>query len=218
MNFLKKRGLKLKKYKIFLIFLLGFFLIFGLVQNYPAPVIRPNKNETNRIIFVPGIKTWDFYLWGWKRDLPKKFPNAEIIFLDNLFYLHFQHEKIQKIVEQGTQILSDGKPTKIIAHSFGGILSRSMIDKSSNANITKFISMASPHKMTIFGVGGAKNFLKMPSTFPSNLKLKTFGGYLDPIVPTFWTSVDNENHKNIFSEHLGFLLFKKIRAKILEEI
>jgi hypothetical protein len=206
-------------------FWLKFFAILSITiffyvisHNFPIPKIEPDETETSRIIFVPGIKTWDFYLKGWKRDLPQKFPNAEIIFLDDIFYLHFQNDKTEKIVQNGVNILNDGKPTKIIAHSFGGILARAMIDRSENANIQELITMASPHKMEIFGVGSAKKFLLVPPSVSQKIKVKTFGGYFDLMVPAIWTRLNDSEHRIIFSEHLGFLLFKKIRAEILENV
>ncbi len=212
MSYLKKNWKKI---------ILSFFVLtfsYVISQNFPVPKIEPDETITSRIIFVPGIKTWDFYLTGWKRDLPQKFPNAEIVFLDDIFYLHFENEKTEEIIKNGVKILNDGKPTRIIAHSFGGILARGMIDRSPNANIEKFITMASPHQMKIFGVDSAKKFLQIPNLIPEKINTKTFGGYFDWMVPCVWTRLNNFDHQNILSEHLGFLLFKKIRAKILEEV
>ena len=169
-----------------------------------------------RIIFVPGIKTWNFYLRNWKKELPEKFPRDEIIFLDQIFYFHFEHKKIEKIVENGVKIISDGRPTKIIAHSFGGILAKTMIARAKNCRIEKLLTMASPHKMKIFGVRQAKNFLRTPEKISA--PTFTFGGFFDTVVPFFWTKTENSIHQNFWSGHLQFLLSQRIRKKILNEI
>jgi len=167
-----------------------------------------------RILFVPGIKTWKIYFKGWEKDLEKFFPNIEKIFFYD-FYLHFEHKKIEKIVEKGKKLLSDGKKTLIISHSFGGILAKTMINRCrKKAKIYKFITMASPHDMKIFGVNSAKKFLKTPLTV--SVPTKTFGGFLDLVVPFFWSHCKNsQKKKNFWCGHLSFLFYRKIRKKVL---
>jgi len=170
--------------------------------------------KTERIIFVPGIKTWNFYIKGWKKDLKKIFPEQEIIFLNDIFYFHWEKNKTKKIVDKGTKILQTPKKTIILAHSFGGILATKMISNLEDTSfIEKFITMATPHQMKIFGVKKAKESLKWTENINTNLY--TFGGYLDPVVPYFWTqSKNSKSHKNLWCEHLGFLLFPWVRKEI----
>ncbi len=167
-----------------------------------------------RILFVPGIKTWQWYLTGWKKDLVKTFPEAEIIFLDKPIYLHTQKKKCEQIVEQGVEILNDGIPTIVLAHSYGGILAKTMIGRAKSNKVKKLITMASPHTMKGFGVQSTKDFLKTPEKV--SVETITFGGFLDPVVPYKYTQTSNSQHKNIKCEHMAFLLSETIRKIILE--
>ncbi len=169
-----------------------------------------------RIIFIPGIKTYNFYLNGWRKDLATQFPKAEVIFLNDEFYMWWQMEKLEKIISKALNILKDGTPTIIIAHSFGGILAKTIIGRSPKANITKLTTMASPHTMSPLGIKKIKHKLNTPMTV--NVPSYTFGGYFDPIVPYRYTMLSNSKHQNLWCEHLGFLLFPWIRRKVTKEV
>lgn len=179
--------------------------------------IGENKDDFERIVFVPGITTPKFFLNRWKNDLNFYFPDKEIIFLDDKFYLYWQYEKMERIISEGVGILNDGKKTLIISHSFGGILSKNIIKRSERANIFAFISMASPHTMTAFGIGASRLNLKTPDIVDA--PTFSFGGYLDPIV-LFYNSdlVNSIIHNNYWVEHLAFLYKKEIRKKVLEAV
>ena len=167
-----------------------------------------------RIIFIPGIKTWQFYLKGWKKDLALNFLQTEILFQDQIFYLHFEHQKLKKIVENTVKIINDQKPTIILAHSFGGILAKTAIDQAKKNNVKKLITLATPHRMSKLGVGKAKKFLTTPLNV--NTETLTFGGNFDLIVPAKYTFTDNSIHQNFSCEHLGFMILPKIRKKIIQ--
>ncbi len=169
-----------------------------------------------RILFVPGIKTWQWYLSGWKKDLLRNFPNAEIVFLNKPIYLHTQKKKCDQIVENGVKILNDRKPTIVLSHSYGGLLAKTMIGRAKNAKVTKLVTMASPHTMNSFGVDSTRKFLKTPEFV--EVLTQTIGGFLDPVVPYKYTQTKNSKHQNIWCEHMGFLLAPWIRKKIIELI
>ena len=176
--------------------------------------------EFERIVFVPGINTPSFYLSRWKKDLRVNFPNKEVVFLDGNVYLYWQDNKTEEIVETGVKILNDGKATIIIAHSYGGVLAKTMIDRVDNANVVKLVTMASPHQMNGFGIDESKDFLKTPEKV--DVPTFSFGGYVDPIVlfPLSNTEdaedLENSNHQDLWSGHSGFLSNKEIRKKVLE--
>ncbi len=167
-----------------------------------------------RIIFVPGIKTYDFYLNGWRKDLAKNFSGIEAVFLNDIFYMWWQINKLEQIIDNGLALLNDGKPTLLLAHSFGGILAKTMIDRATTANITGLVTMCSPHHMNYLGVQRTKNKLKTPLTVP--VPTYTFGGYLDPVVPYKYTSFKDTPHTNLWCEHLSYLLLPNVRKKVIE--
>ena len=168
-----------------------------------------------RILFVVGIQSPKIYLNGWKKELPKLFPGAEIHYIDD-FYFHIEHQKIDAIVQKGVDILDDGKETILIAHSFGGMLGKTMIARAKNANIRLLCTLASPHDIDYAGVLEARTFLKTPKSV--EVPSLSFGGYFDPICPFWKTEMKGAQHENLSSDHLSFLLSPFIREQVAEEI
>jgi len=167
-----------------------------------------------RILFVPGINTPAVKLSGWEKELRQFFPKAEIIFLQS-WYLHWQHEEIEKLVQEGIHIVEDKKKTILLAHSFGGILSKAIIHRAKKANICGLITMASPHHMDSFGVKNASQKINAPRTV--SIPSVSFGGYFDPIVPFPKTVLSKKYHWNFSCEHLAFLFSSPIRKDVLKK-
>jgi len=168
-----------------------------------------------RILFVVGIQSPKMYLAGWESDFPRFFPEAEIHYIDD-FYLHLEYDKIEAITQKGVEILKDGKETIILAHSFGGILGKTMISRAENANVRLLCTLASPHEMRYAGLSKAKKFLKTPSKVP--VPCLSFGGYFDPICPFWKTQMVDAPHENLPCDHLSFLLSPWIRQQVAESI
>ena len=145
--------------------------------------------------------------------------------MDNMIYMHYQHQKLERIVEQGVTLLSQPQPTLVLAHSFGGILAKTMIQRLRDAglcdphndHIYKLVTMASPHTMNLFGVKAAKHALQTPQWI-ERLPTVTLGGYLDPVVFYRYTRMNQSTHYNFWSEHLSFLLFSRMRKRVLQEL
>lgn len=167
-----------------------------------------------KIIFIVGICNPKAFLRGWKKDLHTQFPKSKIILLSD-FYYHWQIEKMENMVQKGVQILEDGEPALIFAHSFGGILAKTIISRVKRHNVQKLIMMASPNQMNFFGCGRAKKMLRTPYKTP--VKTDTYGAFLDPIVPFFLTPITRQNHTNIWGEHLCFIFSKAIRKRIIKK-
>lgn len=216
MSFFKE--LTIKIFKKTIIVVVSLFVVYsaGLATGSGINTLNIDTDLLNfeRIFFVPGINTSASDLIRWKRDLTFNFPEKEIVFLDDTTYFYWQNEKTEKIVEKGVEILNDGKSTLIIAHSYGGVLVKSIIDRAENGNVVKLITMASPHKMTKFGIKESKDFLETPDEV--GVPTYSFGGYMDPIVLFPETDVKDSNHLDLWSGHTGFLFNKEIRKKVLE--
>jgi predicted alpha/beta hydrolase family esterase len=168
-----------------------------------------------RFIIICGIEYIKGSLNFWEKDLKKKFPKSEIILIKK-FYYHFQHKKIEKITKKLISTINDSKPTIIIGHSYGGILALAAINRAKKSNIKLLVTLGTPHTMKGFGLISSKKYIKTPEHI--NNKTLTYGGYLDYIVPFIFTKTSNNIHKNLISEHLGFVYSKKIRTKIIKDI
>lgn len=167
-----------------------------------------------RILFVPGISTPNFYLDRWRKDLEVNFPDKEIIFLSDIFYWYWQNDKTEAIVGKGVEILNDGHPTIVIAHSYGGVLAETMINRAENSQVVKLITMASPHQMNGFGIDESKDFLGTPDEVA--VPTYSFGGYLDPVVLFPLSNAVDSDHQDLWSWHSSFLFSKDIRKQVLE--
>lgn len=216
MKLLQKISLNFFK-KVFLIVVSLFvFYSVNLATGSGVNVLEIDVENLNfeRILFVPGINTSAGELVRWKRDLGFNFPDKEKVFLDDTVYFYWQTEKAEKIIEKGVSILNDGKSTLILAHSYGGVLAKSIIQKAEKGNVIKLITMATPHQMESFGLDKAKENLEIPEDVP--VETYSFGGYVDPIV--FFNNSDLENslHQDLWSSHNGFLFDKDVRRRVLE--
>ncbi len=216
MKFFQELTIKIFKKVVAVIVSLFIIYTVGLATGAGINILEIDTENLDfeRILFIPGVNTSAGELIRWKRDLSFNFPNKEIVFLDNIVYFYWQDDKTEKIVEKGVEVLNDEKSTLIIAHSYGGILSKSIIEKSENSNVVKLITMASPHNMDSFGLDNSKEFLETPEVV--NVPTYSFGGYVDPIVLFSKTDVEDSNHQDLWSGHSGFLFNKKVRKKVLE--
>jgi hypothetical protein len=180
--------------------------------------IDTSSLEFERILFVPGINTPNFYLNRWRADLKANFPDKEAVILSDNVYVYWQDDKTEAIVEKGVEILNDGRPTIVISHSYGGILAKTMIDRADNANVVKLVTMASPNQMNSFGIDNSKSFLGVPVEV--DVPTFSFGGYVDPVVLFPFSDIkdDDPNHLDLWSGHGGFLFSKDIRREVLESI
>ena len=200
------------------IFFVNYLVGFGVNQLD----IDTSNLEFERILFVPGINTPNFYLNRWRADLKANFPDKEAIVLSDNVYVYWQNDKIEAIVEKGVEILNDSKPTIIIAHSYGGVLAKTMIDRANSADVVELVTMASPHQMDSFGLDESKDFLGTP--IEVNVPTFSFGGYVDPVVLFPFSEVEdiggseNLNHQDLWSGHGGFLTNKDVRKKVLEYV
>lgn len=216
MTFFKKIISKIFGKIIIIIVSLFVIYIVGLATGSGINVLEIDTEtlDFERILFIPGINTSAAELVRWKRDLTFNFENKEIIFLDDFTYFYWQDEKTEKIVEKGVEILNDGKSTLVISHSYGGILAKSIINKSQNAKVVKLITMASPHQMNSFGIDNSKEFLETPEEV--DVPTYSFGGYADPIVLFPKSNVIDSQHEDLWSSHNGFLFNKDVRKRVLE--
>ena len=169
-----------------------------------------------KALFVPGIKSYPFYHWGWKKDFMNH-PEITDFKVRNDFYIYFQFKKCRTIVDSIKQDILTLKPDIVIAHSFGGILAKTAIAELENHSVQLFCSMSSPHKMKYHFVQKCMKFLGTPLELTNVPHLLSYGGTLDPIVFKHQSILPNATHKDLPVEHMAFLLSKTIRKQVLDD-
>ncbi|PID83555.1 hypothetical protein CSB11_00615 [Candidatus Campbellbacteria bacterium] len=182
--------------------------------------LKIKKDDFEKIIFIAGINHTSKRSAVWKKVLKEKFPNKELVFLDDVFYVYIEKNKIESIIKRALEELKDNKKTIIIAHSYGGILAKKIIQENSKQkrdNVVSLITLVSPHSYDLFGLKQVKKDLGVSKNIKNKkIKIFTFGGYFDMVVPFSKTSLRNSIHKNLKTYHMAFLLSKKIVNKVLE--
>ena len=153
-----------------------------------------------QIIFVIGILTGSSIESRWKSWLERIFPHDEIIMIGG-YYTYFDFNTMQKKVTEIEKLIESNKETILIGHSFGGIIINSALNKSKKNNVTRFISIFSPHSYTLFGMNKRKKLLGYSQIENKNITLKSFGAYFDHLVPFFSSKQKNSIHKNYFTDH-----------------
>lgn len=168
------------------------------------------------VLFVPGIKTYPFYLWGW-RKLLRTNSTIQLNKVRGDFYFHFQHKRCRNIIEAIKDDIISLKPNIVIAHSFGGILAKTAIAELMEHSVQVFCTMASPHGMQNLGVKSAKRKLQTPEAINTVPCLLSYGGTLDPIVLQKHSVLPGALHTKLPVEHMAFLLSATVRNKVLED-
>lgn len=155
-----------------------------------------------QIIFIAGIFTSINTLNRWNNWLKELFPEENIIVIGEN-YSYFNLEKMKLNVLKLSNLIDSNKETILIGHSFGGIIINSALNNSKNNNVQRVISIFSPHKINYFGMKRRKEFLGYSEIKNSKIKVKSFGAYIDHLVPFFLSKEGNENsnHKNYWSDH-----------------
>lgn len=170
-----------------------------------------------KILFIPGIFTPKWYLKYWKSEAEKL--NIEFIELENTRYSYFKINQMQERINEAIILLEKhhGENLTIVCHSFGGILINPIIQKSPKCKIKQIILLASPLQLNFFGMKKRKNILKYNPQLDYKTKIITYGGYIDFVVPFFFTKYKNEEHYNLFVEHFYFIFSKKFIRKNIQK-
>jgi len=164
-----------------------------------------------RIVFVPGIDMQSIKMQWWERDLQNAFPRVSVKIF-HAYYLHTQHRRVERYIEELTELLADGIPTVVLAHSFGGLLAKGAIHRlEGKTSIALLLTLASPHTMHDYGIAEAITALHIPQSVA--VPIITYGGTYDVIVPEKYTHCPGEReHHAIPYTHIGFLYNANARA------
>ena len=172
-----------------------------------------------RILIILGVfvSEWQMKtMWRmWRKELEEAFPGAEIIVLRD-FYLWWEQDKIDRIVAEGEKYLHDEVPTIILAHSCGGVIAKTLIERVHNNNVKALVTMCTPHTYDVLGIDITKKYMGIPETV--DVPTLTYGGYVDAIVPYKYSCMKGAPHKDFYADHAAFYLSKKIRGEVLDDL
>ena len=209
------------------------------------------KRDIGSIYFIAGILHPKIYSRRIKKSieselLPKKLNKVKITFFDDIFYTHLEHKKERRIIiniikhlkSDYKQSIKSNNKILILAHSWGGILAKTAIaeflarvksgllseDYSKLQNNIVLVTMATPHTMTHGGTGVSRNKLSTLVNIPE-IKVYTFGGIFDVVVPVRFTFIENDKKiapntffKKVRATHMMFLSSPRIQREIFNSV
>lgn len=178
--------------------------------------VRLDTPQDLVIVFIPGIATWPNRLRGWREDLARVFPAAQVHILDERMYWPWSNACHADLVGQCRALLDQARPTWVLAHSFGGLIACALLAGASvPGNVRLVTTMASPHRYRVPGIGKRARMLVAGGTVP--VPMYSYGGYFDLTVPFWCTTLPGSVHANLRCGHLGFLYRSRVRARILQD-
>ena len=151
----------------------------------------------------------------WVADLGEWFPEAEIAVVNGFYYYWPEEaEVMQKIIAEGQALLADGRPTVIVAFSFGGLLAKAMVDEAEHHGVQAIVTMATEHRGHLPRIAETRDvYLGVPMDV--EVPTYSFGGWLDLIVWPWTTFTDHSSHRFLATGHFAFMRSAATRAVIL---
>jgi hypothetical protein len=155
---------------------------------------------------------------GWIAELRERFPQAEISVV-NGFYYYWPDEAavMEQIVTAGSDLLSDRRPTVIIAFSFGGLLAKAMVDRDRRHNVLAIVTLATEHRGHLPRIAETRDVhLGVPPDV--DIPTYSFGGLFDMIVWP-WTSYSPRSHHRFLpTGHFAFMRSEATRREVLRVV
>lgn len=183
----------------------------------PRPVgdLVAADGEGLQVLVVPGIATWPGRLNGWRRTLATELPGAQVQVLDGAVYWPWSRRTHRSVSAAGARALEQGRPTWILAHSFGGLLARAMLLYAPGHRVRLLTTLASPHRLRLPGLGSV---VPDPARgAPTPVRALSYGGYLDPLVAFMLTPLPGGVHANLWCDHVGFLYRRSVRERVVAD-
>ncbi len=213
------------------------------------------KEDVTKVYFVSGVLHRQENSKIFKSALRSVLGNSrrndvEIVSFDDIFYLYLEYQKIEGVImnikntlaSDYKRILRKNRKIVIFAHSWGGILTKTAIDrflKEVEGNFTEekynrlknnivLITIGTPHSMKYGKVDVAKEALRTPESI-EGLKIITFGGIFDIVVPAKFahikydekvaeSSVKNTVGKDLKATHMMFLNSQQVHKEIFDNV
>ena len=143
------------------------------------------------------------------------FPEAEIAVVNGFYYYWPEEaEVMQQIIAKGKALLADGRPTVIIAFSFGGLLAKAMVDQAEHQGVRAIVTMATEHRGHLPRIAETRD-VHLGVPMDVDVPIYSFGGWLDLIVWPWTTFTDRSIHRFLAIGHFSFMRSEATRAVIL---
>ncbi len=151
----------------------------------------------------------------WITDLGERFPDAEIAVV-NGFYYYWPEEApvMRRIIAEGQALLADGRPTVIVAFSFGGLLAKAMVDGTEHHDARAIVTMATEHRSHLPRIAETRDE-RLGAPMDVDVPIYSYGGWFDLIVWPWTTFTDRSSHRFLARGHFAFMRSKAVRAVIL---
>lgn len=151
----------------------------------------------------------------WIADLGLHFPEAEIAVVNGFYYYWPEDANVMKqVIAEGHTLLADGRPTVIIAFSFGGLLAKAMVDAADRHDVRAIVTMATEHRGHLPRIAETRDVcLGVP--LDVDIPIHSFGGWLDMIVWPWTTYTDMSRHRFLLRGHFAFMRSPAVRLEIL---
>ncbi|MEZ5931794.1 MAG: hypothetical protein R3F54_07585 [Alphaproteobacteria bacterium] len=184
-----------------------------------ARVVRKGAGSW-RILCLAGAFCGDTAAnWAdWIADLGQRFPEAEIAVV-NGFYYYWPEEAgvMRQVIAAGRALLADGRPTVIVAFSFGGLLAKAMVDESDHHGVRAIITMATEHRGHLPRIAETRD-ISLGIPLDVDVPIVSFGGWLDMIVWPWTSFTERSHHRFLARGHFAFMRSPAVRAKVLAVI
>ena len=151
----------------------------------------------------------------WIADLGERFPEAEIAVVNGFYYYWPEEaEVMQEIIAEGRTLLADGRPTVIVAFSFGGLLAKAMVAEAEHHDVSAIVTMATEHRGHMPRITETRD-VSLGIPLDVGIPIVSFGGWFDMIVWPWTTYTDRSQHRFVARGHFAFMRSAAVRAKVL---
>ena len=181
-----------------------------------ARIVRDGSGDL-RIVCLAGAFCGDTAAnWSdWIGDLGRRFPDAEIAVI-NGFYYYWPEETdvMREIIAEGRTLLADGRPTVIVAFSFGGLLAKGMVEGADDQAVQAIVTMATEHRGHLPRIAETRD-VRLGIPLDIDVPIYSFGGWLDFIVWPWTTFTGKSRHRFLLNGHFAFMRSAAVRARVL---
>ena len=179
-------------------------LLFVIAYNH-LPI--SDKDEYDRVVFIPGIKTPPGALVLWKHFLDHHYPKAEKEFIEGRY--HYRDiESVVDIQERSVKALNKPGKTVVIVHSYGGLHIVAALQNNPELyeNVVRIIAMAPAFDPTFNDLQASKDAIKFEHE-RVDVPMNVTCGVLDSTVPCKSTVLPGaKDNGKVFGGHSMFLI------------